>query len=152
MKNYWLFKTDPDDFSVEDLKKSSTVNWSGVRNYQARNFLRDEIKAGDEILFYHSNDDPPAIVALCKVVKEGYADDTQFDPEDEHFYPSAERDNPVWYQVDIQLTKELKKRVTLPQMKENKNLKNMRLLQRGNRLSVMPVTSEEFKEIKKMSE
>jgi predicted RNA-binding protein with PUA-like domain len=152
MKNYWLFKTDPDDFSVEDLKKSSTVNWSGVRNYQARNFLRDEIKAGDEILFYHSNDDPPAIVALCKVVKEGYADDTQFDPEDEHFYPSAEHDNPVWYQVDIQLTKELKKRVTLPQMKENKNLKDMRLLQRGNRLSVMPVTSEEFKEIKKMSE
>jgi predicted RNA-binding protein with PUA-like domain len=152
MKNYWLFKTDPDDFSVEDLKKSSTVNWSGVRNYQARNFLRDEIKAGDEILFYHSNDDPPAIVALCKVVKEGYADDTQFDPEDEHFYPSAERDNPVWYQVDIQLTKELKKRVTLPQMKENKNLKDMRLLQRGNRLSVMPVTSEEFKVIKKMSE
>jgi predicted RNA-binding protein with PUA-like domain len=153
VKKYWLFKTDPEDFSLENLKSApaQTTNWSGVRNYQARNFLRDEIKKGDEILFYHSSADPPSIVAVCEVVKEGYADHTQFDPEDKHFYPSAVPETPIWYQVDIKLKQELSTAVTLPQLKSNANLRNMRILHRGNRLSIMPVTEEEFDEVLKMS-
>jgi predicted RNA-binding protein with PUA-like domain len=152
MKNYWLFKSDPEDFSVDDLKKSQsqTTNWSGVRNFQARNFLRDEIKKGDQVLFYHSNENPPAVVAICEVVKEGYPDQTQFDPDDNHFFPSADPENPVWYQVDIKLKKLFRNKVSLPDLKANKKLKNMRLLQRGNRLSVMPVAVEEFNEISRM--
>jgi predicted RNA-binding protein with PUA-like domain len=152
-KNFWLFKTDPEDFSIEDLKASpgKTTNWSGVRNYQARNLLRDEIKKGDEVLFYHSSEDPPAVRGICKVVKEGYADDTQFAPEDKHFFPSASPENPVWYQVDIKLVKELKTPVTLTDLKKKASLKDMLLLKKGNRLSVMPVKEKEYKEILKMS-
>jgi predicted RNA-binding protein with PUA-like domain len=152
-KKYWLFKTDPEDFSVEDLKRSpgQTTNWSGVRNYQARNFLRDEIKTGDEVLFYHSNDDPPSIRGICKVVKEAYADESQFNPDDKHFYPSSNPENPVWFQVDIKLQKELKKPVSLPDLKKSSSLKSMVLLKRGNRLSVMPVTEKEFKEVMRIA-
>jgi predicted RNA-binding protein with PUA-like domain len=148
-KNYWLFKTDPEDFSIDDLKKSpeQTTGWGGVRNYQARNYLRDSIKKGDEVLFYHSGENPPSIRGVCSVTKEGYADTTQFDPEDSHFFPSATSENPVWFQVDIKLKQEFSNPVTLEQLKANKKLKDMMLLKRGNRLSVMPVAEEEFSEI-----
>jgi predicted RNA-binding protein with PUA-like domain len=150
-KKYWLFKSDPEDFSIDDLKNSprKTINWSGVRNYQARNFLRDEVKTGDMVLFYHSNEEPPSVKGICEVVKEGYADETQFNPEDKHFYPSSDPENPVWYQVDIKLIKELNS-VSLTDLKENPALKNMVLLKKGNRLSVMPMTEGEFKEVMKM--
>jgi predicted RNA-binding protein with PUA-like domain len=153
-KNYWLFKTDPEDFSIEDLKKSpqQTTNWSGVRNYQARNFLRDQVKNGDEVLFYHSNDDPPAVRGVCQIVKEGYADETQFNPEDKHFYPSSNPEDPVWFQVDIKFKKELKKPVTINDMKENPSLKEMILLKKGNRLSIMPVKEEEFRAVISMAD
>ncbi len=97
-KKYWLFKTDPEDFSLNDLKKSpgQKTNWSGVRNFQARNFLRDDIKKGDEVIFYLSNANPPAASAICEVVKEGYADHTQFDKNDPHYFPSAVPENPVY--------------------------------------------------------
>lgn len=153
-KNYWLVKSEPDVFSIEDLKnsKNKTTSWDGVRNYQARNYLKNEMKTGDEVLFYHSNIDPPAVVGVCKVVKEGYADHTQFDPEDKHFFPSSDPKNPIWYMVDVKFVKQLKKPVALADIRANRKLKNMKLVKRGNRLSVMPVLKEEFEEILKMSE
>ena len=149
---YWLFKSEPSEFSWEDLKKSKNqiTFWDGVRNYQARNFLRDEIKKGDGVLFYHSSTEPLAVVGYCEVVKEGYPDHTQFDSESEHFFPSATKNEPVWFMVDIKLVKEFKKPVTLEMIKSNPKLKNMKLIQRGQRLSIQPVTKSEWDEILKM--
>lgn len=151
-KKYWLVKSEPGVFSVDDLAKSKnkTTYWDGVRNYQARNFMRDEMKKGDGVLFYHSNTEPNAIVGVCEVVKEGYPDHTQFDPDNKHFFPSADPENPAWFMVDIKLVKKLKNPVTLQDAKSNPKLKDMRLVQKGNRLSVMPVTKSEFDEILKM--
>jgi predicted RNA-binding protein with PUA-like domain len=151
-KKYWLFKSDPDEFSWEDLKKSKNkiTFWDGIRNYQARNFIRDEMKKGDGVLFYHSSSDPLAVMGICEIVKEGYPDHTQFDSHNDHFDPKAKKDNPSWFMVDIKLVKELKTPVTLDQIKANPKLKNMKLVQRGQRLSVMPVTESEWNEILKM--
>ena len=151
-KKYWLFKSEQNDFSWEDLKKAKnkTTFWDGVRNYQARNFLRDDIKKSDGVLFYHSNADPLAVIGHCEVVKKGYPDHTQFDPNDKHFDPKADEENPTWFMVDIRLKEEFINPVTLDQIKANPKLKNMRLIQRGNRLSVMPVTKNEWDEILKM--
>ena len=151
-KKYWLFKSDPDEFSWNDLKKSKnqTTFWDGIRNYQVRNFIRDEMKKGDGVLFYHSNSDPLAIMGTCEIVKEGYPDCTQFDSDSKHFFPSATKNEPVWFMVDIKLVKEFKTPVTLAEIKANSKLKNMKLLQRGQRLSVMPVTKAEWDEILKM--
>ncbi len=153
-KKYWLFKSEPSAFSIEDLEKSpgKRTYWDGVRNYQARNFMRDDMRKGDYVLFYHSNTDPLAVVGYCEVVKEAYPDHTQFDPDSKHFDLRATLKEPVWYMVDIKLKKKFKKPVTLKEIKENPKLKNMRLIQRGNRLSVMPVTKEEFEEILRMSQ
>jgi len=150
--NYWLFKTEPESFSIEDLKKSKnqTTFWDGVRNYRARNILRDEIKKGDGVLFYHSSTEPLAVMGYCKVVKEGYPDHTQFDPKNDHFDPKAKKDSPTWFMVDIKLVKEFKTPVTLDQIRANPKLKNITLIQRGNRLSVMPVSKNEFEEILRM--
>lgn len=151
-KKYWLFKSEPKAFSIEDLKnsKNQTTFWDGVRNYQARNFLRDEIKKGDLVIFYHSNCEPPAAVGICEVVKEGYPDFTAFDPDSKHYDPKSEPQNPIWFMVDIKLIKEFSKPVSLSEIKSNKKLKNMKLVQRGNRLSVLPITKDEFDEIVKM--
>ena len=151
-KNYWLFKSEPNEFSWEDLKKAKnkTTYWDGVRNYQARNFLRDDIKKGDGVLFYHSNADPLAVMGYCEVVKEGYPDHTQFDPDDKHFDPKADEANPTWFMVDIRIIEEFNNPVTLNQIKENPKMKNIKLIQRGNRLSVMPVAKTEWDEILKM--
>lgn len=149
---YWLFKSEPSEFSLEDLRKSKnqTTFWDGVRNYQARNFLRDEIKKGDGVLFYQSSTDPLAVVGYCEVVKEGYPDHTQFDKKNEHYDEKADPQNPTWFMVDIKLVKEFKKLVTLEVIKSNPKLKNMKLIQRGQRLSIQPVTIEEWDEILKM--
>jgi predicted RNA-binding protein with PUA-like domain len=154
MKKYWLVKSEPDVFSLDDLWKSKnkTTYWDGVRNYQARNFLRDEMKKGDLVLFYHSNCDPLAIVGICEVVKEGYPDHTQFDPDNDHYDPKADPKNPTWIMVDIKFAKKFKTPVALDAIKSNPKLRNMKLIARGNRLSVMPVTKEEFDEIVKMGE
>jgi predicted RNA-binding protein with PUA-like domain len=152
-KKYWLFKTDPADFSIEDLKKckNQTTGWDGVRNYQARNFIRDEMKSGDDILFYYSQSDPNAVYGICTIVKDGYPDPSQFDKKDKHFFPDADPASPPWYSVDIKFVKEFKKPVTLSDIKASPKLKNMRLVQKGSRLSVMPVTKEEFDEVLKMA-
>jgi predicted RNA-binding protein with PUA-like domain len=151
-KKYWLFKSEPKEFSIDDLAKSvgKRTYWDGVRNYQARNFIRDEMRKGDGVLFYHSNADPLAVAGYCEIVKEAYPDHTQFDPDHKHFDPTSLKKEPRWYMVDIKFVKKFKNPVTLEQIKENPKLKDMRLIQRGNRLSVMPVTKDEWDEILKM--
>jgi predicted RNA-binding protein with PUA-like domain len=152
MKKYWLVKSEPEVFSFNDLKKSKnqTTYWDGVRNYQARNYLRDEMKKGDLVLFYHSNSDPLAVMGICDVVKEGYPDHTQFDKKSDHFDEKADPKNPTWFMVDIKLIKEFNKPVTLDSIKSNPKLKTMKLIQRGQRLSIQPVTKAEWDEILKM--
>ncbi len=152
-RKYWLMKSEPSTFSIDDLAKSKnkTTYWDGVRNYQARNFMRDEMKKGDLVLFYHSNAKPTAVVGVCEVVKEGYPDFTAFDPEEKYYDPKSNKDKPTWYMVDIKLKEKFKKPVTLEEIKANPKLKDMKLVQRGNRLSVMPVMKKEFDEIVKMS-
>lgn len=150
---YWLIKSEPESFSITDLEKSKnkTTCWDGVRNYQARNYMRDEMKIGDAVLFYHSSTDSPAVVGVCQVVKEGYPDPTAFDPKDKHYDPKSKKENPAWMMVDIKLVKRFSKPVTLSNIKVNKKLWNMKLVQPGNRLSVMPVEKEEYEEIISMS-
>lgn len=151
-KNYWLVKSEESCFSIDDLAKceNKTTYWDGVRNYQARNFIRDDMKKGDLVLFYHSNSKPNAVVGYCKIVKEAYPDFTAFDPEEQHHDPKSNPDNPTWVMVDIKLIKKFKNPVTLAEIKQTPELQNMRLVQRGNRLSVMPVDEKEFNVILKM--
>ncbi len=153
-KKYWLVKSEPASFSIDDLKRSKnqTTCWDGVRNYQARNFIRDEMKKGDGVLFYYSNTDPNAVVGVCEVVKEAYPDHTQFDPDHKHYFPGSDTKNPSWFMVDIKFVKEFKTPITLEDIKKNPKLKNMRLVQKGNRLSVMPVAKEEWDEIIKRAD
>lgn len=153
-KKYWLFKSEADVFSVDDLAKSEnqTTYWDGVRNYQARNFIRDEMKNGDQVLYYHSNSDPNAVVGICEIVREAYPDFTQFDPASDYFDPSSKAENPAWLMVDIRLIRKLKRPVALQEIKENPALAQNKLVMRGNRLSVFPVTKEDFDEIIRMSE
>jgi predicted RNA-binding protein with PUA-like domain len=150
---YWLVKSEADVYSIEDLnnEKTKTTHWDGVRNYQARNFMRDEMKKNDLVLYYHSNSDPNAVVGICKVAKEGYPDFTAFDPDNKHYDLKSDEANPTWYMVDLKLVKIFDRPVTLKDIKNNPKLKDMKLVQRGNRLSVMPVTEREFSEIEKMS-
>lgn len=148
-KKYWLFKSEFDEFSIDDLASTParTTYWDGVRNYQARNFIRDEMKTGDGVLFYHSNTEPLAVVGICEIVKAAYPDYTAFDPDNSHYDAGSRADAARWYMVDIKFVKKLLTPVTLAMMRESEKLQNMRLLQRGNRLSVMPVTSEEWKTV-----
>jgi predicted RNA-binding protein with PUA-like domain len=148
---YWLFKSEPDEFSFDDLLKRETEPWTGVRNYQARNFLRDEVKKGDKVLFYHSSCEVPAVVGLAEVVKEAYPDPSQFDKKSDYFDEGSTPDNPRWLAVDVKAVRKLKTVVTLEQLKQEPTLKNMRLVQRGNRLSILPVSKEEFEIIINLS-
>lgn len=149
---YWLFKSEPDTFSIDDLakEKKQTTYWDGVRNYQARNFIRDEMRVGDKVIFYHSSAKPPAAVGICKIVKEAYPDFTAFDPEDSHYDPKSKKDSPSWFMVDILFLKKFNNPVPIAEIKMNKKLSNMHLVQKGSRLSVMPVTKDEFDVIVKM--
>lgn len=148
-RKYWLFKSEPSAFSIDDLAKASrqTTGWDGVRNFQARNFLRDEISVGDGVLFYHSSTDPLAIVGTATVVKAGYPDSTAFDKSDDHFDPKSDPANPTWYRVDIRLAQVFREPLTREQLLKAPALKKMVLLQRGSRLSVQPVTAAEWEAI-----
>ena len=148
---YWLMKSEPTAFSFDDLVKSkdSTNHWDGVRNYQARNFMR-EMRAGDKVLFYHSNCDPPAVVGLAEVVREAYPDPTQFDPKNIHYDPQATREKPIWDMVDLRAIKPLRKPVPLDALRKTKGLEKMPLLRRATRLSVLPVTPKEWEIIVKL--
>jgi predicted RNA-binding protein with PUA-like domain len=150
---YWLIKSEPEVFSIDDLAKAKnqTTYWDGIRNYQARNYIRDEMKIGDKVIFYHSNAEPPAAVGICEVVKEGYPDFTAFDPKNIHYDPKSKKDSPTWFMFDVKFVKKFSKSVSISEIKSNKKLQKMKLVQTGNRLSVMPVTKEEFEEIEKMA-
>ena len=150
---YWLLKTEPESFSIQDLQDSpkQTTFWDGVRNYQARNTLRDDMKIGDRVLFYHSNADPPAIVGVAKVVKEGYPDHTAWDENNHHYDPGSTPEKPRWYMVDIQLERVFAQPLGLDHLRTIKSLAKMELLRKGSRLSVQPVTAEEFKEVLKQA-
>jgi len=143
---FWLFKSEPGCFSIEDLRKrpGMTEQWDGVRNYQARNYLRDAVKPGDQVLFYHSNIPEPAVVGIAEVVRGGYPDYTAFDPGSEHFDPKSSPGVPVWYMVDVRFVAAMPCSVTLEQIKENPLLVGMPLVKRS-RLSIQPVTPEEWR-------
>ncbi len=146
--NYWLLKSEPGEFSIDDLAASPgrTTFWDGVRNYQARNFMRDEMKKGDLAFFYHSSCAEPGIVGIVEIRREAYPDETAFDPGDKHYDPKSDPDDPRWFGVDVRLKRKLKKPLTLAKLKQHAghSLSNLLLLQRGNRLSVMPVRKEHW--------
>jgi predicted RNA-binding protein with PUA-like domain len=144
--NYWLMKSEPDTYSIDDLKAEpkKTDHWDGIRNYQARNFMRDEMKKGDAVFFYHSNCDEPGIVGIAEVAKEAYPDHTAFDPKQKYFDAKSDPENPRWLMVDIRYKRKFKSTVSLKQLKANPALADMRVVQKGMRLSIMPVTQYEW--------
>lgn len=151
--NYWLLKTEPEAFSWQDLEKAPgrTTYWDGVRNYQARNSMRDQMKKGDLVFFYHSNAEPAAIMGIAEVVREAYPDFTQFDPKHVHFDPKSKPENPPWVMVDIRAKTAFAKPLTLEALKAAKGLDGLELLRRGSRLSVQPVTEKHWKSICKLA-
>jgi predicted RNA-binding protein with PUA-like domain len=146
---HWLLKTEPDTFGIEQLRAQprQTTMWDGVRNYQARNLLRDELKKGDEAFFYHSSCAEPGIVGIVRVVRAGYPDHTAFDPRHAHHDPASTPEQPRWYMVDVQLVRTMKRIITLDELRRHQQtkLKEMQLLRTGNRLSVMPVSDAHWR-------
>lgn len=152
-KRYWLMKSEPEVYSFTDLKKdkNQTTCWEGVRNYQARNLLRDQISVGDEVFFYHSRVDPMHIAGIAKVVRAGYPDPFQFDAKSKYFDSGSNPDDPRWYCVDLKYQKEFRRPVTLRELKSVPGLEDMVLTRKGSRLSVQPVSAEEWKIIVALS-
>lgn len=151
-ERFWLVKTEPEAFSISDLAGSDkqTTYWDGVRNYQARNFLRDSMKLGDRVLIYHSNADPTAVVGVAKVVREGYPDHTAFESGHCHFDPDSKPERPTWFMVDLQLVEVFSSPLSLASLREINELEGMELLRKGSRLSVQPVREHEFETIQKL--
>lgn len=143
-KRYWLMKSEPNVYSIADLRRDSRTCWDGVRNYQARNSIRDDMKKGDGVLFYHSNTQPMGIYGIAEVVREAYTDHTAFDPKDKHFDPKSDPQNPTWMMVDIGHVSTFSEPVTLALLKSTPGLEKMQVVQRGSRLSVHPVTAAEW--------
>ncbi len=143
--NYWLMKSEPNEYSIDDLATEAKgyEHWDGVRNYQARNFMR-QMKVGDKVFFYHSNTKVPGIVGIAEVVREAYPDHTQFDPENSHYDPKSKPENPRWDMVDIKFVRTLDRIIPLTELKSRPELMDMPLVRKGNRLSVMPVTPEQW--------
>lgn len=151
-RRYWLVKSEPDVFSIDALARAhrQTTSWDGVRNYQARNFMR-AMAVGDLVLFYHSNADPPAVVGTAEVVRTAYPDDTQFDPRSDHYDAAATADRPRWDMVDLKYREKFPVSLALDRLRQEQKLKNMVLLQKGSRLSVQPVTAPEWAVIMKLA-
>ncbi len=150
--NHWLMKSEPGEVSVDDViaMPGATVAWFGVRNYRARNYMRDGMKVGDPVLFYHSSCPEPGVAGIAEVASTAYPDDTQFDPQSKYFDPKATQETPRWMLVDVRVTRKTRL-VPLAEMREGKALANMIVLQRGNRLSITPVTAAEYKAILKLA-
>lgn len=143
--NHWLIKSEPDDFSIDDMEAAGTEHWDGIRNYQARNFIRDDMQVGDKVFFYHSNCKPPGIVGICEVASGPYPDHTAFDPNEKHFDPKSTPENPRWIMVDMKFLRRTKRLISLQELKEHAELlEDFPLTRRGNRLSIMPVTREHW--------
>lgn len=144
--NYWLMKSEPDVFSIDDLAKKKRSGWDGVRNYQARNYMRDQMRVGDQVFFYHSNAEPPGIAGIAKVCKESHPDPTQFDKKSEYYDPKATKEKPIWFMVEVEFVKKLPL-ITLETLKNQRALSDLALVQKGTRLSVMPVQEKHWKMI-----
>jgi predicted RNA-binding protein with PUA-like domain len=144
-KRYWLIKSEPSAYSIDDLKRDKSTLWEGVRNYQARNFMMNGMKIGDEVVFYHSNAEPPAAVGVAEVNGLAEPDPTQFDASDCHHDPKAAPSKPIWYCVKVKFKQKFAREIALAEMRARKDLQDMMLLQKGSRLSVQPVTAKEFK-------
>ena len=147
MKNHWLMKSEPDAFSIDDLKRKKREAWDGVRNYQARNYMRDGMRVGDRVFFYHSNCAEPGIVGIAEVATDAYPDPSQFDPKSKYFDAGSSRDNPRWMLVDVKFVKKLKRTITLKELQADSALDGMVLLRKGSRLSVQPVEAAHWEHI-----
>lgn len=147
--HHWLFKSEPETFSIDHLyhRPKQTEHWDGVRNYQARNMMRDQIKVGDKAFFYHSNCTPPGIVGIIEIVKAAYPDPSSWNPESQYYDPKSTPDHPRWFMVDVRFVKKFKRMITLEEIKNHPLLEKMQVARRGNRLSITPVTEEEWKVI-----
>ncbi len=132
-------KSEPEDYSIDDLKRDGREPWDGIRNYQARNMMRDDMRIGDTVFFYHSNCKEPGIVGIARVASEPYPDPTQFDPKAKYFDPKSDKDNPRWMLVDVEFVRKLKRSITLAKIKAQPGLEDMILTRKGNRLSIMPI-------------
>jgi len=141
---YWLMKSEPDAFSIDDLRAVKVEPWDGIRNYQARNFMRDQMKVGDKVFFYHSSCAEPGIVGIMRIHSEPYPDHTALDPKAKYFDAKSDPDNPRWVMVDVKFSRKLKNPVSLAELKQYPELQDMRLLQKGNRLSIMPVEEKHW--------
>jgi predicted RNA-binding protein with PUA-like domain len=152
-RHYWLFKSEPSTYSIDDLAREpeQTTCWDGIRNYQARNLLRDEVQAGDQVFFYHSSSDPLAIMGTMQVVRAAYPDHTAFDPRHPHFDEKRSTEEPTWYMVDVKLLHKFPAPVTRDMLANEKSLAKMMLLQRGSRLSIQPVTESEWRAVHKLA-
>ena len=148
---YWLMKSEPSCYSIDDMKRDKRTAWDGVRNYQARNFMRDDMSVGDEVFFYHSNTDPIGIVGIVEVASKPYPDPTQFDKKDDHYDPKSKKENPRWVLVDVKFKKKFKETFTLAEIKNDPQLKDMVVAQKGSRLSVQPVEKKHFERVVKLA-
>ena len=140
---FWLMKSEPETYSIDDLKEFQTDHWDGIRNYQVRNFFRDQMKIGDKAFFYHSNCKEPGIVGLMEIASEAYPDHTAFNSKEEYFDAKSDPENPRWLMLDVIYIRHTKRNITLSELRDHSSLKEMRLLQKGNRLSVIPMTKKE---------
>ncbi|HWU53194.1 MAG TPA: EVE domain-containing protein [Tahibacter sp.] len=141
---YWLMKSEPEEFSIDALAKKKLEPWNGVRNYQARNYMRDGMKVGDGVLFYHSNCAEPGVVGIAEIRSEAHPDPSQFDPKSDYYDPASSREEPRWLLVDVGYKRKLKRTITLAELKDKPQLQDLALVKKGNRLSVMPVSKSEW--------
>ena len=147
---YWLMKSEPDTYSIDDLQSFGVDHWDGIRNYQVRNFFRDQMQVGDQAFFYHSNCKEPGIVGIMEIVSKAYPDHTAFDPSEKYFDSKSDPENPRWLMVDVRYIKHLNRMITLGELRQQKQIADMKLLQRGNRLSVLPLSKMEWQYILEM--
>ena len=147
---YWLMKSEPDTYSIDDLQSFGVDHWDGIRNYQVRNFFRDQMQVGEQAFFYHSNCKEPGIVGIMEIVSTAYPDHTAFDPSQKYFDSKSDPENPRWLMVDVHYIRHLDRMITLGELRQQKQITDMKLLQRGNRLSVLPLSKMEWQYILEM--
>lgn len=149
-KRYWLMKSSPANYSIQDLEREGKDHWDGVRNYTARNFMRDDMKVGDLVLFHHSNAKPPGVAGIASVCREGYPDHTAFDRKSKYYDPKSDKDDPRWIMVDLEFVERFGEVVSMDEMRDTKGLGELPLLQRGQRLSIMPITARQFQIVRRL--
>ena len=149
-KHYWLLKTEPDVFSIDDLRRCKREGWDGVRNYQARNFLRDEIQRGDAVLIYHSSTSPPGVAGLARVSRAGHPDPSQFDKRSKYYDAGSKKEDPRWFQVEVEFVEKFDRLVSLEELKHDPKCEGMRVTLRGQRLSVQPVDADHFRRVRSL--